>query len=177
VVRKCSSNARDARLQGCGQAEFTEVGDFLDQELFAPRPQSSAVQISEPAFSTPLLQHSILHSLSFDIYRTTYKNVSSDKLFSSVITGIVRRTVGGAGGFEERRRGERFKLALPVQLNDGIGTTYDISTSGIFFETEHIFDRRDDPAFSKFQTRDLQLQRARGVGWSSLMVNSASPWS
>ena len=49
---------------------------------------------------------------------------------------MVRRTVGGVGGFEERRKGERFKLALPVQLNDGIGTTCDISTSGIFFETE-----------------------------------------
>jgi hypothetical protein len=49
---------------------------------------------------------------------------------------MVRRTVGGAGGFEERRMGERYKLALPIQLNDGIGTTCDISTSGIFFETE-----------------------------------------
>ena len=48
----------------------------------------------------------------------------------------MRRTVGGAGGFEERRRGERYKLALPVQLNGGTGTTYDISTSGILFETE-----------------------------------------
>ena len=34
---------------------------------------------------------------------------------------MVRRTVGGAGGFEERRRGERFKLALAVQLSDGNG--------------------------------------------------------
>ena len=49
---------------------------------------------------------------------------------------MVRGTVGGAGGFEERRRGQRFKVALPVQLNDGIGITCDISTSGIFFETE-----------------------------------------
>jgi hypothetical protein len=48
---------------------------------------------------------------------------------------MVRGTVEGAGGFEERRRGQRFKLALPVQLNDGTGTTRDISTSGIFFET------------------------------------------
>ena len=36
----------------------------------------------------------------------------------------------------ERRKEQRFKLALTVQLNDGIGTTCDISTSGIFFETE-----------------------------------------
>jgi Tfp pilus assembly protein PilZ len=35
----------------------------------------------------------------------------------------------------ERRRGERFKLVWPVQLNNGIGTTLDISTSGIFFQT------------------------------------------
>jgi Tfp pilus assembly protein PilZ len=48
----------------------------------------------------------------------------------------VRHTVEGAGGFEERRRGERFKLSLPVQLNDGSGITCDMSTSGIFFETE-----------------------------------------
>ena len=43
----------------------------------------------------------------------------------------MRPTVGGAGGFEERRRGQRFKLALAVQLSDGIGITCDISTSGI----------------------------------------------
>jgi hypothetical protein len=47
--------------------------------------------------------------------------------------------VGGVGGFEERRKGQRFKLALPVQLNDGTGTTCDISTSGIFFETERAY--------------------------------------
>jgi hypothetical protein len=32
---------------------------------------------------------------------------------------MVRRTVEEAGGFEERRRGQRFKLTLGVQLNDG----------------------------------------------------------
>jgi Tfp pilus assembly protein PilZ len=47
--------------------------------------------------------------------------------------------VGGAGGFEERRRGQRFKLALPVQLSDGIGITCNISTSRIFFETERAY--------------------------------------
>lgn len=36
----------------------------------------------------------------------------------------------------ERRRGERFRLALPVRLLDGTGMTRDISTSGIFFTTE-----------------------------------------
>jgi PilZ domain len=47
------------------------------------------------------------------------------------------------GGFEERRKGERFKLALPVQLSDGIGTTCNISTSGIFFETESAYSIGD----------------------------------
>jgi hypothetical protein len=60
-------------------------------------------------------------------------------LFSAEITGILRRTVGGAGGFEERRKGERCKLALPVQLNDGIGITCHISKSGIFFETDRAY--------------------------------------
>ena len=36
----------------------------------------------------------------------------------------------------ERRRAKRFKLALPVQLKRASGLTRDISTSGIFFETE-----------------------------------------
>jgi hypothetical protein len=56
---------------------------------------------------------------------------------------MVRRTVGGAVGFKERRRGERYRLSLPVQLNDGIGTTCDISTSGIFFETESAYSIGD----------------------------------
>jgi len=57
-------------------------------------------------------------------------------LFSPGIIVILRRTVGGAGGFEERRRGQHFKLALPLQLKNETGMTRDISTSGIFFETE-----------------------------------------
>ena len=51
----------------------------------------------------------------------------------------MRHTVEGAGGFEERRKGERFKLALPVQLKNGAGMTRNISTSGIFFETERAY--------------------------------------
>ena len=39
----------------------------------------------------------------------------------------------------ERRRGERYRLSLPVQLNHGTGITCDISTSGIFFETESAY--------------------------------------
>jgi hypothetical protein len=60
-----------------------------------------------------------------------------NQLFSADITVMTYRIVeGGGGGFEERRRAERYKLALRVELNNGIGTTFNISTSGIFFETE-----------------------------------------
>ena len=72
---------------------------------------------------------------------------------------MVRRTVGGAGGFEERRKGERFKLALPVQLSDGIGTTCDISTSGIFFETERAYAIGDTIRLSlNFEHETLQCE-------------------
>src|ERR1044071_1519304 len=81
--------------------------------------------------------------LPSDIYRIARKNVSPNQLFSLGITAIVRRTVGGAGVLEERRKGERYKLALPVKLNDGNGTTCDISTSGIFFETESVYSTGD----------------------------------
>jgi PilZ domain-containing protein len=60
-------------------------------------------------------------------------------LFSADITVMTYHTVEGGGGvFEERRSAERFKLVLPVQLNNGTGTTRDISTSGISFETKVI---------------------------------------
>jgi len=39
--------------------------------------------------------------------------------------------------------GERYKLALPVQFSDGIGTTCDISMSGIFFETKSAYSIGD----------------------------------
>ena len=72
---------------------------------------------------------------------------------------MVRRTVGGAGGFEERRRGQRFKLALRVQLNDGIGMTRDISTSGIFFETESAHSIGDTiRLFLNFEHETLQCE-------------------
>jgi PilZ domain len=75
------------------------------------------------------------------------------------MTGIVRRTVGGVGGFEERRKGERFKLALPVQLGDGIGTTCDISTSGIFFETAREYSIGDTiRLFLHFEAETLQCE-------------------
>jgi Tfp pilus assembly protein PilZ len=67
--------------------------------------------------------------------------------------------VGGASGFEERRKGERFKLAVPVQLNDGTGTTCDISTSGIFFETERTYSIGDTIRLSlSFEHETLQCE-------------------
>jgi hypothetical protein len=71
----------------------------------------------------------------------------------------VRPTVGGAGGFEERRRGERYKLALPVQLKNGTGITCDISTSGIFFETESTHSVGDMfRLFLNFEHETLQCE-------------------
>ena len=84
---------------------------------------------------------------------------------------MVRRTVGGAGGFEERRKGERFKLALPVQLKNGAGITRDISTSGIFFETESAHSIGDTiRLLRKFRTRDPPVRGTRGAG-------GAAQWS
>ena len=72
---------------------------------------------------------------------------------------MVRRTVEGAGGFEERRKGERYKLALPVQLKNGIGTTCDISTSGIFFETVSAYSIGDMiRLFLNFEHETLQCE-------------------
>jgi len=89
----------------------------------------------------------------------------------------VRHAVGGAGGFEERRRGRRFKLALAVQLNDGIGTTCDITTSGIFFQTKSVYSIGDTIRLSlNFEAETLQCEGCV-VRVSRVMVNSASPWS
>ena len=80
-------------------------------------------------------------------------------MFSPAITGIVRATVGGAGGFEERRKGERFKLVLPVQLSDGIGTMCDIGTSGIFFETQRAYSVGETLRLSlRFEHETLQCE-------------------
>jgi PilZ domain len=80
-------------------------------------------------------------------------------LFSSGITGILRRTVGGAGGFEDRRKGKRYKFALPVQLKNGTGITCDISTSGIFFETASAYAIGDTIRLSlRFEHETLQCE-------------------
>ena len=65
----------------------------------------------------------------------------------------------GQDSFEERRIGERYKLALAVQLNDGIGATCDISTSGIFFETESAYSIGDTiRLFLHFEHETLQCE-------------------
>ena len=85
-----------------------------------------------------------------------------NQLFSADITVMTYRIVeGGGGGFEERRRGERYKLALRVELNNGVGTTFNISTSGIFFETESAHSSEIRSAFSSIsKTRPSSARRA-----------------
>ncbi len=42
----------------------------------------------------------------------------------------------GAGEFVERRQAARIATAIPVEIQGGRGTTRDVSTSGVFFETD-----------------------------------------
>ena len=44
-----------------------------------------------------------------------------------------------ASGLVDRRRMLRFQVALPVELEDGKGITFDVSLSGVFFETDQSF--------------------------------------
>jgi PilZ domain len=61
--------------------------------------------------------------------------------------------------FLSRWKGERYRLALPVQLNDGIGFTCDISTSGILFETESAYSIGDTiRLLLNFQYETLQCE-------------------
>jgi hypothetical protein len=39
----------------------------------------------------------------------------------------------------ERRRAPRFRIAIPVELDEGAGITRDVSLSGVFFETDRSF--------------------------------------
>jgi Tfp pilus assembly protein PilZ len=67
--------------------------------------------------------------------------------------------VGGAGGFGERRIGKRYTFALPLQLKNGTGTTCDISTSGIFFETENAHSIGDTiRLFLNFENATVQCE-------------------
>jgi Tfp pilus assembly protein PilZ len=55
--------------------------------------------------------------------------------------------------------GERFKLALPLQLKNGTCMTRDISTSGIFFETERAYSIRDAVRLSlNFEHETVQCE-------------------
>jgi hypothetical protein len=40
---------------------------------------------------------------------------------------------------QDRRRAQRFRVALPVELPDGTAVTRDISTCGVFFKTTRVF--------------------------------------
>ena len=44
--------------------------------------------------------------------------------------------MGGIYEFTDRRQARRYRIAVPVELDHGTGLTRDISTSGIFFETD-----------------------------------------
>ena len=40
---------------------------------------------------------------------------------------------------EPRRRARRFNITMPVELEHGRGITRDVSSSGVFFESDHSF--------------------------------------
>ena len=42
-------------------------------------------------------------------------------------------------GGPERRKHQRFQIALRVELSEGMGTTRDLSVCGMFFETDRSF--------------------------------------
>ena len=46
---------------------------------------------------------------------------------------------GRVAGTVDRRQAFRFPIALPVELERGVGITRNISTSGVFFETDQVF--------------------------------------
>ena len=50
--------------------------------------------------------------------------------------------------FRSRRQHQRLSLALPVQLQNGDGVTRDVSTSGVFFETDLSFRAGSGITFS-----------------------------
>ena len=62
---------------------------------------------------------------------------------------------------------KRNRLSLPAQLNDETGTPYDISTSGIFFETERAYPIGETIQLSPhFEHKTLQCEpRVVRVGW------------
>ena len=43
---------------------------------------------------------------------------------------------GGNSKYPDRRQAPRYRVAIPVELDEGAGTTCDASLAGIFFETD-----------------------------------------
>ena len=48
-------------------------------------------------------------------------------------------TPGTGPDRSDRRRAARFRIAIPVELEGGTGTTRDVSLSGVYFETDQSF--------------------------------------
>jgi hypothetical protein len=48
-------------------------------------------------------------------------------------------TPGAGPDRSDRRQAARFRIAIPVELEGGMGTTRDVSLSGVFFETDQSF--------------------------------------
>lgn len=49
---------------------------------------------------------------------------------------------------KQRRKTPRFKVTIPVQINNGTGITHDFSTIGVFFETDQLVNIGDDIEFA-----------------------------
>jgi PilZ domain len=47
--------------------------------------------------------------------------------------------MGETQEFTDRRQARRYRVAVPVELEQGAGLTHDISASGVFFETDSSF--------------------------------------
>jgi hypothetical protein len=52
---------------------------------------------------------------------------------------MMMMTPGAEPDRSDRRQAARFRIAIPVELEGGMGTTRDVSLSGVFFETEQSF--------------------------------------
>ena len=83
----------------------------------------------------------------------------------------------------ERRQALRFPITLPVELERGTGITRDISTSGVFFETDQVFragaldpvhlgtgtDRSRHSDLSPLPGKDRADRAARRKKWGSAL--------
>jgi len=55
---------------------------------------------------------------------------------------------GSSPKYRERRQAIRLLMALPVEMGGGVGTTRDVSLSGIFFETMEQLPPREPISFT-----------------------------